>query len=405
MVMIANKKTQDKMTEDLELFLGDNSILFVQWLFEYMENESKGQITKPKDEKKDPKSKQAVEEEAVISIQPEPADFEEIGVKRVDPVTNVSSSIKATVGFTKGNKRKLSENNHHASSATTVKKFDHNKEPSLSPSIKKVRRERDVTTDKQRPKSSVLKVIRPRPQIPSSKQASRKLLSRAVKDAFHSLSHNESDIQMSREKPPVNKEIIQEELSEEEQHRQLVKKYDEMREKRDREESLKLFPNLNVNPVENRNIDLRNVVQSLRKDKIQHSINSSDLEGNPTISISPSRSVTAINNRNDKSVFEKPALDDRKVSPVDVNPNNSVIRRSVRERLGFSSNKNVKDTDVSSNKSIFERLGKVVGEAEDVNDNENSDKGELQSDVDSGQFVKTWINAIIYIQQFLAGLC
>ena len=31
MVMIANKKSQDKMTEDLELFLGDNSILFVQW--------------------------------------------------------------------------------------------------------------------------------------------------------------------------------------------------------------------------------------------------------------------------------------------------------------------------------------------------------------------------------------
>uniref|UniRef100_A0A2K5E1E9 Zinc finger CCCH domain-containing protein 14 n=1 Tax=Aotus nancymaae TaxID=37293 RepID=A0A2K5E1E9_AOTNA len=32
MVMVANKKSQDQMTEDLSLFLGNNTIRFTVWL-------------------------------------------------------------------------------------------------------------------------------------------------------------------------------------------------------------------------------------------------------------------------------------------------------------------------------------------------------------------------------------
>lgn len=45
-------------------------------------------------EKNEPKVK--VEEEAVISIQPEPADFEEIGVKGIESVIVVPPSVETT---------------------------------------------------------------------------------------------------------------------------------------------------------------------------------------------------------------------------------------------------------------------------------------------------------------------
>ena len=40
MVMVANKKSQDQMTEDLSLFLGNNTIRFTVWyVSEYLPSE------------------------------------------------------------------------------------------------------------------------------------------------------------------------------------------------------------------------------------------------------------------------------------------------------------------------------------------------------------------------------
>ena len=60
---------------------------------------------------------------------------------------------------------------------------------------------------------------------------------------------------------------------------------------------------------------------------------------------------------------------------MDINNDNTAIRKSVKERLGFSSNKNGKTVDTPNNKSIFERLGKVEADTKDTNESENSDKG------------------------------
>lgn len=79
---------------------------------------------------------------------------------------------------------------------------------------------------------------------------------------------------------------IPEKISEEEKHRQLVRQYDEMRQKLDEEEENLTFLDSNIKVINNKNVDLRNIVQSLRKDKAQHiHANVSKLNRELTVSI------------------------------------------------------------------------------------------------------------------------
>lgn len=47
MVMVANKRTRGQMEEDLQLFLGDNTELFVNWLHQVLKKLQQVSVTAP----------------------------------------------------------------------------------------------------------------------------------------------------------------------------------------------------------------------------------------------------------------------------------------------------------------------------------------------------------------------
>lgn len=47
MVMVANKRTRAQMEDDLQLFLGDNTELFVNWLHQVLKKLQEVTITTP----------------------------------------------------------------------------------------------------------------------------------------------------------------------------------------------------------------------------------------------------------------------------------------------------------------------------------------------------------------------
>lgn len=99
MVMVANKKTQEQMTEDLNLFLGNNTEKFTSWLHGLLKKlQSIAADPKPPDDtpagsQKSDETQEEIEEEELL-IRPEHDDFEE-EAKREAAVSDISVVAKA----------------------------------------------------------------------------------------------------------------------------------------------------------------------------------------------------------------------------------------------------------------------------------------------------------------------
>ncbi|XP_038074984.1 zinc finger CCCH domain-containing protein 14-like isoform X2 [Patiria miniata] len=100
MVMVANKKSQTQMTDDLSLFLGNNTVTFTSWLHSILDKLTKpSPDPKPKKAKEHAaKSKKAKEKKSVASsqMQPKRSDVQQVPIQSDNTLAASSSAALST---------------------------------------------------------------------------------------------------------------------------------------------------------------------------------------------------------------------------------------------------------------------------------------------------------------------
>ncbi|XP_044183377.1 zinc finger CCCH domain-containing protein 14-like [Acropora millepora] len=201
MVMLANKRSKEQMTEDLVLFLGTNTALFTEWLVNIIK---KLQDVASLQLEEDAKQKKVLPEQSVL---PQVTKAETIKTKEEkEPAPKISSKFRQQ----SPSRRTDAKDIHSSKSEARIKhKTTSNVVKTVGLSSKGSSRKRKHSSSEEEDSRasqlhSIVKVKDRKPTLPVSKQASGNLLKKAVAAAHHSVNKTGTCITSSLKYDPTS---------------------------------------------------------------------------------------------------------------------------------------------------------------------------------------------------------
>ncbi|XP_020605748.1 zinc finger CCCH domain-containing protein 14-like [Orbicella faveolata] len=227
MVMLANKRSKEQMTEDLVLFLGANTALFTDWLVNIIQ---KLQDVTSLQENTEQSSILAKESIPLQTIKTEPVKIRERKERRRSPHRTEAREEQISQGYKSSEKTEKQK-----SSSNVVKTVGLTSKGST-------RKRKHSSSDEEDSQGtnlhSIVKVKDRKPTLPVSKQASGNLIKKAVTEAHLSVNKPvlSSSLKYDPTSPPspIRSHSYEEKQQQKElllqQHRELQKQFFQMKE-------------------------------------------------------------------------------------------------------------------------------------------------------------------------------